>query len=388
MTTAGVAGHQGQPDDRGRVISWLSSWFAKVFERNPQALNWARGAAVLDVVLVPMIVCWAIGDEQYLLSAVFAVLFGAVGDPGGAYGHRALHLAAYGAVGALVTALAYAIGGVGWGWLVLAAFVVTLAAGLAIRFGVHTFVEAALLNVWFIVAIGVAVGLHHQTNITSHTWAQVVAWVGGSALWIALAFLGWLLRGRNDRPQPIEEVPGDTSPRKLTPPLIMFALLRGLGVAAAVALAFGLNLSHGAWLPVATIVAIKPALDQTTLIAAQRVAGALIGAVAASLLLLLPAAEHGLKLFAVDLGFQLVAIVLLMHAVAIRFYNYAIYTAAIAAAVLIMLDVLQPTNYSAEGYRVLWTLAGVGIGVLVMLVGSLLAKRTAKAPPQAASQPA
>ena len=52
--------------------------------------------------------------------------------------------------------------------------------------------------------------------------------------------------------------------------------------------------------------------------------------------------------------------------------------------VLILLDVLQPSNYGAEGDRVLWTLCGVGIAVLVMLLASLLAKPTAKAPPQPA----
>jgi len=38
------------------------------------------------------------------------------------------------------------------------------------------------------------------------------------------------------------------------------------------------------------------------------------------------------------------------------------------------------SGYSAEGYRVLWTLCGVGKGVLVMLLAHLLARRTA--PPQ------
>ena len=34
-----------------------------------------------------------------------------------------------------------------------------------------------------------------------------------------------------------------------------------------------------------------------------------------------------------------------------------------------------PSNYAAEGYRVLWTLCGVAIGVLVMFLAGLLAKR-------------
>ena len=172
----------------------------------------------------------------------------------------------------------------------------------------------------------------------------------------------------------------------------MFALLRAIAIAiaGAIALAFGLNLSHGNWLPIATIVAMKASLDQTTIAAAQRVAGALIGAAAAALLLLLliPASEHGLRLFAVDRGLEVVAIVILVHGAAIRFLNYALYSGAIAAGVLILLDLPQPSTYAAEGDRVLWTLCGAAIAVLVMFLAGLLAKRTAKTPPQPATQPA
>ena len=77
-----------------------------------------------------------------------------------------------------------------------------------------------------------------------------------------------------------------------------------------------------------------------------------------------------------------------MHGAAVRFWNYAFYTGAIAAGVLILVDLPQPSNYSAEGYRLLWTVCGVAIGTLVMLLAGLLAKRTAKAPSQPAPQPA
>jgi uncharacterized membrane protein YccC len=225
-------------------------------------------------------------------------------------------------------------------------------------------------------------------HITSYTWAQVLAWAGGSALWIALAFVAWLIRGHHDQPQPFAELPGDTSRRKLTPPLFMFALLRAIVVAGTFALAFGLNLSHGAWLVIAAMIAMKASLDQSTIAAAQRLAGALLGAAAAALLLLIPASEHGLRLFAVDRGLEVVALILLMHGAAIRFWNYALYCGAIAAAALTLLDLPHPSCYAAEGYRILWTLCGVAIGVLVMFLAGLLAKRTAKAPPQPAAQPA
>ncbi len=381
---ASASGREGPPVHRGKVASWLS----KVFELNPAGLNWPRAVMFLDVALVPLVVFWAIGYEQYLLSALFGVLFAGLADPGGGYGYRASHIAVFGLIGAGLTALGFGIGGDAWGWLVLAAFAVTLVAGLAAAFGVRRFVVALLLNLWFIIALGIASGFHHDAHIVSYTWAQVLAWAGGSALWIAVTSIWWLIRGREDRPQPVAELPGDTSRQKLTRPMIMFAVIRALVMAGTVAIAFGLNLPHGYWMPIAAMVAMKPSLQQSTLVAVQRLSGALIGAAAAALLLLIPASEHGLRLFAIDRGLEVVALVLLMHGAAIRFWNYALYGAAIAAGVLILVDLPQPSNYSAEGYRLLWTLCGVGIGVLVMLLAGLFAKRRATAPPQPATQPA
>jgi|SRR5579875_521074 hypothetical protein len=375
MTSA--SGAEAPPVHRGKFVSWLE----EVFQLNSDGLNWPRAVMILDVMLVPLVVFWAIGHQEYLVSAIFGALFTALADPGGSYGQRVARKTIFAAIGAGLTALAFGIGGDAWGWLVLAVGAVTLVAGLAIMFGVHRFVTGLLLNVWFIVALALAWGFHHQDRITQYTWAQTLAWVGGAAVWIVAAFVAWLIRGREDMPQPIAELPGDTSRRKLTGPIIMFAVIRAVVIAGTEALALGLNLSHGYWMPIAAIVAMKPSLEDAAVVAVQRVAGALIGAGAAVLLLLIPANEHGLKLLSITFGLEVVAIVLLMHAMGIRFWNYVAYYGAISAAVLILLDLPQPSNYSAEGYRVLWALCGVAIGVLVMLLAGLLGKRHAKAPP-------
>jgi hypothetical protein len=376
---ASTTGREGRAAHGGKLTSWLS----KVFEFNPAGLHWARGVMILDVMLVPLVVFLAIGHEEYLFSALFAVLFTAGADPGGSYGSRAGRMAVFGLIGAALTALGFGIGGAAWGWLVLAAFAVTLLAGLAVMFGVHRAAAAVLLNIWFIIALGIAFSFHHSHH-TSYTWAQVLAWAGGAALWIAVTFIAWLIRGRTSVAQPVEEIPSDITRHPLTRPVIMFSVIRAVVIAGTSALTFGLNLPHGSWMVIAAIIAVKPDLEQTTLIAVQRLAGALIGAAAAALLLLIPANEHGLRLLSITHGLEVVAIVLFMHAAAIRFWNFTLFTAAIAAAVLILLDLPQPANYGAEGYRVLWTLCGVGIGVLVMFLAGLLARRTAKAPPQPA----
>jgi hypothetical protein len=64
------------------------------------------------------------------------------------------HMAIFALIGAGVTALAWGIGEDAWGWLILAASAVTLAAGLGVMYGVHRFVAAYLLNIWFIIGLG------------------------------------------------------------------------------------------------------------------------------------------------------------------------------------------------------------------------------------------
>jgi hypothetical protein len=357
------------------------SWRSGVFDLNPAGPNWGRAVMVLDVMLVPLVVFLAIGHEEYLLSALFGVVLSVLADPGGGYGGRAWRMAVFGLIGAAVTTLAFGIGGDAWGWLVLAAFAVTLVAGLAMAFGTHWYVVGFLLSIWFIIALGSAFSSRHA-HISSYTWAQVLAWAGGSALWMALTFVEWLIRGRQDRPQPFAELPSDTSLQKLTPPMIMFALIRAIAVAGTVALAFGANLPHGYWLAISASIAMKGSLEQTTLTAVQRIVGTLIGAAAAALVLLIPASEHGLNLLSITIGLSVVALVLLVHAVAMLFWNYAFYAAALTAGILILSDLLRPSDYATEGARVAWTLCGVGIAVLVMLLAGPLAKRTTKASTQ------
>jgi len=348
---------------------------AKVFAPKWQAFNLRRGA-ILAVIGVLLLVVGVFPQEQkYFLSAIFGALFVALSDPGGDYLYRLPRMTVIALAGALLTALGFAIGQDAWGFVVLAVFAVTLLAGLAVKYGAHRFVAAYLLNVWFIITLGLPAS-YQADRIHTSPWPQALAWLVGSALWIACTFIIWLALGRKTQPQPVAEIPGDISPRKLTPPLILFAVIRAVAVSIAVAITFGLALPDAYWMPVAAIIAMKPDLQQSALIATQRLAGAIIGAAVAALFLV-----------AVDNLTALKVIIVILFALAgsIRTVNYAWYTAAVAAAVLVAIDVPHPSNLDAEGRRILFTLAGIGIAMIVMLLANQLQKhqkRTSKPAPQ------
>ena len=257
----------------------------KVFEVKWQGLNLRRGA-VFAVVLGLLIVVGVLPhDRRYFLSAIFGALLVALSDPGGKYGPRVLAMAAMAGAGALLTALGFGIGGGPWGFVVLAAFVATALAGLAVKYGLHRFVAAYLLNIWFIIVLGLPTllsfglpGAFQSGLIHTEPWKQALAWLTGAALWVAYTFIMWLARGRVAAPQPAAEIPGDISPRPLTRPMTLFAVIRAVAVSIAVAIAFGLQLPNAYWMPIAVIIAMKPDLQQSTFAAVQRVAGTAIGA--------------------------------------------------------------------------------------------------------------
>lgn len=76
VTADGAGGREGQPVHGEKATNWLG----KVFALNPAGLNWPRAVMVLDVLLVPLVVFWAIGHQEYLLSALFGALFAWLAD--------------------------------------------------------------------------------------------------------------------------------------------------------------------------------------------------------------------------------------------------------------------------------------------------------------------
>ncbi len=353
----------------------------QVFSLDPKGLNLRYGGASLVILALVWLVTNQLDYERYFLTLVFAVVFTALSDPGGEFRERVQAMAAVGLLGAALTALGFYVGSQTWGWLVFAIFAVTVLAGLAIRFGTRRFASALLLNVWFIVVISVADVLHGgavpaslaSRATSTHEWEQALAWLIGSVVWIAVMCIVWLASGSKWRPGAVMELPGGgVAPVELTRRVVAFVLIRAVAVSASAAIAFGLDLSAADWMVVATIVIMKPSLEQSRLAGRQRLIGAALGA-----LLAIPI------LSAVDNRDTLAWMIILLAATAVAIHgvNYALYSAAIAGAVLIAVDLPHPASYAAEGRRVLWTFVGVAIGVVVMLIAERLQQHAAKSAP-------
>ena len=191
-----------------------------------------------------------------------------------------------------VTALAFFVGTHAWGFVVLALFLVTLLAGLAVKFGLHRFSVGLLLNIWFVVAVVLPIS-YRADRIKTNGWDQALAWLIGSALWIALTGIVWLASRRKWRPRPVIDLPGEPfSPVELTRPIVLFAVIRALALAASAAIAFGLHEPNADWMVIATLIAMKPSIEQSRLVGLQRVIGAAVGAVVA-IPILLAVAQQG-----------------------------------------------------------------------------------------------
>jgi hypothetical protein len=261
-----------------------------------------------------------------------------------------------------------------WWLAVLASFAITLVAGLTVKFGLHRFAAGTLLNIWFVVVLSLP-SAFDLARIQTTAASQTLAWLIGAAIAIGYTGAWWLVRGRTAQAQPAPEIiPGSTAPVELTRPVILFAVIRALALSISVAIAFGLHVENADWMPIATIVAMKPSLQQSALIAEQRVIGTILGAALAALVLLTVANRYVLEVVIVVLG-ALAGMILTV--------NYVIYTVVVAGVVLIASDLGHPSDLSSEGRRVLFTLLGVGISIFVMFLAGQLQRRAAARAPQA-----
>jgi uncharacterized membrane protein YccC len=271
-------------------------------------------------------------------------------------------------VGALLTALGFALGGGNWGLVALAAFLVALLGGFAAAYGKLATQVAFLLVTWFVITLALPLS-YALIPWPAQPWPQALAWLAGGALWILLTFV--LSLRHRDRPPSPSNPPPQSAPVSLSQPLIIFSVVRALAVFIAVAIAWGFALPHANWMPIAVLIVMRPSLNDTLFRAEQRVTGAILGALLATAVL---AIVHGTDALGKDL---LVAFIVVSGALAgaTQAVNYAIFCTFVAASVLVSIDLPTPGNYSANWERVAWTVVGAAIGLVLTLLLNELAAR-------------
>jgi hypothetical protein len=347
------------------------SWIASLFTIDRSKFHPLLGAIVAVIVAVPVIVLGARGYTDLGFSLVFAFLFTALVDltVPGTRASRVRWSVAFVLGGTLLTIPAFLLGGGGWFVATLAVFLSTLLATFAAAYGKRGALAGSLLNAWFVVNLVLAFPLHASLAHTwTLAWQQAVAWLAGGVLWLVVSVVIWLVQ-RARQPSSPATPPQDTAgaaPVRLSPPLIRFALIAATAVALSTAITLGLDLSHADWMPIATLIALKPSVDASAYIGGQRVAGALLGGILAVLLL---SAVHDKTVL------EVVIVLFVALGVAIHGVNYALYCTCIATGLLIGLGLPDPGNLSANVERILWSLVGVLIALAVMWLADLIRDR-------------
>jgi hypothetical protein len=340
------------------VFSWIGSLFT--FDR--KQFHPAEGPISATYLFLPLLVLKWLGYEELWLSFAFGAIFTrstfvAVND---AAGSRIRWSIAFVLAGTVLTALGYILGGAEWVVVVLAVFVSTFLSYLPSAYSPHGATGGVLLNIWFLIALSTTFALGKPP---SETWPlagpQAFAWLAGGALWLICAF-AWraVIPWRSESYHP--SAAQDPSTGHISRPLVTFAGYAALAVALATAVAWGFHVpTHADWMPLGAVVAMKPKFDSSVYVAGQRVAGALVGAILATILLTL-VQDRTILLVLIVVFFSVGNMV--------HDANYALYYACISTEVLISLGLPQPGNLLDNYARVLWTLVGVGIAIMVSFV--------------------
>jgi hypothetical protein len=365
----------GRPAPRTSAASVLS-WTTSLFTLKPELFHPVYGLVMAAVLYVPLLLFKAAGHEGLWLSFSYGIIVPMACDylVSDAFTTRMRWSAVIVLVGALLTALGYVLGGASWPLVALAVFVSTLLGLLIAANGQRMAVAGVMLNIWFLIALSVTSALHQSP---AQTWPlagpQALAWLAGGVLWLVGAWVVWMVqRARARQPVP-DTAPQNAAVARLSRPQVSYAVLAAVAVALATAVAWGFGLPNADWMPVATIIAIKPSLEASTYVGGQRVAGTLVGAILATILLY---TVHDRTLLEV----LLVAAVALGNAA--HDMNYALYCVGITTNILIWLGLPHPASVTDTWQRVAWTLIGAGIAVAVML----LADRTDTSAPLRAAR--
>lgn len=330
------------------------------------SVDWeqVRFRRAVSGVVVIVLVAGLVGlTGDIIMTATLASLFVVATGGDGSMSVRLPGMVRFTIAGAVLGGLAY--------WSSESAFSVALVLGgatylgtLAAAFGPSSARRGLFLTLWAMFALLLGSG-------DTEPLAASIAFLVGGAFAIAvtairLAFSVEDDAGEADEPEDADAVEGEGvfRPQRVAKaifsPIGLFAVLRAVAVAFAVVLGFWWFSSYPLWTAITVIVVVKPSAGQTASIVVQRTLGTAVGAVIAmTVAQVLPRGETGVVIALLVSAFFMVAFLSA---------NYTLFATFLTAMLLFGLRLVQGDAFEAGWERLLATVVGAGIALLVVVV--------------------
>jgi hypothetical protein len=333
----------GMPFEKG------SSTFAEVVRFDFGKANWRGGLNGVIALLVALSLTAFFGNSG--LTAALAALFVVVVDRGGGFERRLLAQVGFAAVGVVVGFVAVAVAD-SVAAAATVAFVGTLAATLAAAWGRGPATQGVLLVVWLVLALTFGQSVDNAGEIAAAFAAGALIGMAVTAVTGRLEADAGDADGSSDTPRP------PSISAALRSPVGGFAVLRAVAVAVTVVLGYWLFPDHRMWATLTAVIIVRPPASQTLVVGIERTVGTVVGvAVGVTVAAILAETHVGLVIAFVISAFLMVAL---------QPVNYALFTTALTALLLIMQAIVAEDVAGTGWDRLGATVVGVVTAFVVI----------------------
>jgi hypothetical protein len=333
-----------------------------------EQVRFGRAASGLLSMLVVVAFIGAIDDA--VLAALMATLFVTAAGGGGSMAERLPGMVQFTVIGAVLGGLAF--------WSTDSAWAVAFVLGLATYIGTLAAAEGPAaaqaglyLTMWPLFALMLG-------SADTEPWTVVVAFLVGGAVAIGITAIRLRVSSAEtavdgDEPDELDTVPGSSfgerMARAATSPIGIFAVLRSVAVVAAVVVGFLWISSYPLWVAITVIVVLKPSANQSVSTAVQRTLGTAVGVALAVLVAqVLPQNDAAVAVALLVCGFLMIAF---------NNANYTLFAAFLTAMLVFSQRLVQADAFEAGWERLLATVVGALIAIVVMVIAVALKPRFA-----------
>jgi hypothetical protein len=337
-------------------------------------VRFRRAFSGLVAILVALV--FIVIAPTVTLVVIIATLFNVAAANDGPMSQRWIAMAEFSVAGAIIGGLAI------WSFesalgIAVVLGVVTYLGTLMAAFGQREARAGLFLTLWAVIAMILG-------SADTDPWAVSGAFIGGGV--IAMGITALRLRfseedAADDEDASIAEIaPEDLAPEGSALTRLRwasrgrmgtFAVLRTLAVVLSSLVGFWIAPDYAYWAPITVIIVVKPSPSETASIAVQRTLGTALGAlVAVAAVQQLP----DIVAYAV-IGFVVSAFFM----VAFMNANYTLFAAFLTSTLVFAMRLAQADAFEAGIDRILATLAGAVISLVIVVVATQLHDRTANA---------